>query len=120
MYQWKTTFNCDVSKQAQKVAFSHCKSHKLAHPVHFNNVPVKRFSIQKHLGINLDKKFNFNHPVKEKVTKANKGNGVIKKFSNTLTRDALLAIYKSFVKTHLHCSDYICDQLQDESFHNKL
>ena len=80
----------DVSKQAQEVVFS-CKCHKLAHaPVLFNNVPVKRCSIQKHLGIHLDKKLNFNHHVKEKITKANKGIGVNKKVSNTLPRDAWL------------------------------
>ena len=40
----------------------------------------------------LDEKLNFNHHVKEKITKgkANKGIRVIKKLSNTLSRDALL------------------------------
>ena len=72
-------FNPAVSKQAQEVVFSR-KSHKLAHPpVHFNNVPVKRCSIQKHLGIHLNEKLNFNYHVKEKSTKANKGIRVIKK-----------------------------------------
>ena len=86
--------NPDVSKQAQEVVLSR-KSHKLAHPlVPFNNVPVKRCSTQKHLGIHLDEKLNFNHPVKEKITEANKGIGVIKKLSNILPRDALLTIYK--------------------------
>ena len=67
------SFNPDVSKQTQEVVFSR-KSHKLAHPtVFFNNVPVKRCSIQKHLGFHLDEKLNFNHHVKEKITKANKG-----------------------------------------------
>ena len=73
------SFNSAVSKQAQEVTFSR-KSHKLAHPlVHFSNVPVKRCSIQKHLGIHLNEKLNFNHHVKEKSTKANRGIGVIKK-----------------------------------------
>ena len=99
-YQWKMLLNPDVSKQAQEVVFS-CKSHKLVHPpVLFNNVPVKRCSIQKHLGIHLDEMLNFNHHVKEKITKANKGIGVIKKLSNILPRDALLTIYKSFVRPH--------------------
>ena len=41
-YQWKTSFNPDVSKQLLEVRFSH-KSHKLAHlPVLFNNILVKR------------------------------------------------------------------------------
>ena len=71
-YQWKTSFNPDVSKQAQEVVVSQ-KNYKLAHPpVLFNNVPVKRCSIQKKLGIHLDEKLNFNNHVKEKITKENK------------------------------------------------
>ena len=119
-YQWKMSFNPDVSKQAQEVVFSR-KSQKLAHPpVFFNNVPVKRCSIQKHLGFHLDEKLNFNHHVKEKITKANKGIGVIKKLSNILPRDALLTIYKSCVRPHLDYGDIIYDQPQNESFCNKL
>ena len=50
-YQWKMCFNPDVSKQGQEVAFSR-KSHKIGHPLFFfNNVPVKRCSIQKHLKV---------------------------------------------------------------------
>ena len=60
-YQWKMSFNSDVSKQAQEVVFSR-KSHNLAHPpVIFNNVPVKRCSIQKHFGIHLDFKLQPSH-----------------------------------------------------------
>ena len=70
--------------------------------------------------IHLDEKLNFNHHVKEKITKANKGIGVIKKLSNTLPRDALLTIYKSFVRPHLDYGDIIYDQPQNESFCNKL
>ena len=62
------SFNPNVSKQAQEVVFSR-KSHKLAHPaVLFNNVSVKRCSIQKYLGIHLDEKLNFKHHVKEKIS----------------------------------------------------
>lgn len=50
----------DVSKQDQEVVFS-CKSSKYAHPlVLFNNVPVKKYSIQKYLAIHLDEELNFN------------------------------------------------------------
>ena len=114
------SFNPDVSKEAQEVIFSR-KSHKLAHPpVIFTNVPVKRCFIQKHLGIHLDEKLNSNHHAKEKITKANKGIRVIKKLSNTLPRDALLTICKSFVRPHLDYGDIIYDQPQNESFCNKL
>ena len=99
------SFNHDVSKQAQEPVFSR-KSQKLAHPpVLFSSVPFKRCSIQKHLGIHLDEKFN--HYVKEKITKANKGIGVIRKLRNTLPRDALLTIYKSFVRLDLYYGDII-------------
>ena len=69
------------------------KSQTCSPPVLFNNVPVKRCSIQKHLGIHLDEKLNFNHHVTEKITKANRGIAVIKKLSNTLPKDALLMAY---------------------------
>ena len=114
------SFNPAVSKQAQEVVFSR-KSHKLAHPpVHFNNVLVKRCSIQKHLGIHLNEKLNFNHHVKEKSTKANKGIGWKKKLSYTHPRDALLTIYKSIVRPHLDYGDIIYDESQNKSFCNKL
>ena len=89
-------------------------------PVLCNNVPVKRRSIWKRLDIHLDEKLNFNHHVKENITKANKGIGVIKKLSIILLRDALLTIYKSFVRPHLDYGDTIYDQPQNESFCNKL
>ena len=63
---------------------------------------------------------NVNHHVKEKITKTNKGIGVIKKLNDTLSRDALLTLYKSFVRPHLDYSDIIYDQPQNESFCNKL
>ena len=44
---------------------------------------------------------------------------MIKKLSNTLPRDALLTIYKSFVRPHLDYGDIIYDQPQTESFCNK-
>ena len=52
---------------------------KSSHPqISFNNVPVSRASFQKHLGIYLDEKLNFNYHIKEKMTKAMKGMVVIK------------------------------------------
>ena len=56
----------------------------------------------------------------EKITKANKGIGVIKKLSNTLARDALFTIYKPFVRPYLDYGHIIYDQPQNQSFCNKL
>ena len=77
-------------------------------------------SSQKHLGIHLNEKLNFIHHIKEKISKANKGIGVIKKLNNTLPRKALLTLYKSFVRRHLDYGVIIYDQPNNESFCNKL
>ena len=81
---------------------------------------MTRSSSQKHFGIHLDEKLNFIYHIKEKIPKANKGIGVIKKLNNTLPRKALLTLYKPFVRSHLDYGDIIYDQLNNESFCNKL
>ena len=74
------SFNPDVSKQAQEVIFSK-KIQKLFHPtVLFNNIPVQCSTVQKHLGVYLDEKLNFNTHITEKIGKASKGIGVIKNY----------------------------------------
>ena len=58
-YQWKMSFNNDTSKQAQEVILSH-KFKVTVHPqLVFNNNPAHETSTQKHLGIFLDFKLNF-------------------------------------------------------------
>ena len=58
-YKWKTTFNPDLSKQAQEVIFSR-KGIKVSHPPFtFNTVPVFRTTCQKHLGLYLNEKLSF-------------------------------------------------------------
>ena len=50
-YQWKMSFNPDLSKQAREVIFS-CKSSRVDHPsATFNNSSVARTSYQKRLGL---------------------------------------------------------------------
>ena len=73
----------------------------LTHQFFFSDIPVSCVSFQKHLGIYPDEKLNFNHHIKEKMTKTMKGIGVIKRLSKTLSRHSLLTIYKSFVRPHL-------------------
>ena len=52
-------FDPDSSKQAQEVILS-CKIQKTCHPfIYFNNKSVKQVPSQKHLGMILDKKLNF-------------------------------------------------------------
>ena len=106
-YQWKMSFNPDLNKQAQEVIFSR-KTVKSSYPLtYFNNVPVSCVSLQKHLGVYLDEKLNFSYHIKEKMSKAMKGIGVVKKFSNMLPQHSLITIYNVFVRPHLDYGDIL-------------
>ena len=112
-------FLTGLSKQAQEVTISR-KTVKIIHPtIIFNNVPVARTTCQKHLGLYLAEKLNFYDHINAKVSKA-KGVGIIKRLSNTLPRNSLLTIYKSFIRPYLDCCDIIYDQLKNEIFCNKI
>ena len=113
-YQWKMSFNPDLSKQAQEVIFSK-KTQKIFHPsVLFNNIPVQHSTVQKHFGVYLDKTLNFNTHIIEKIGKASKGIRVIKKIFKSLPISALLIIYKSFLKTHQDYGDIVYDRPDNE------
>ena len=76
-YKWKLPFNPDLNKQAQEVIFSR-KLNKPCHPkIVFSSAPVVYADWQKHLGMYLDKSLNFNFHLKENMSKAMKGVGVI-------------------------------------------
>ena len=118
--QWKMSFNPDVSKQTQEVIFSK-RAQKLFQPtVLFNNIPVQHSTFQKHLGVYLDEKLNFNTYITEKIGKASIRIGVIKKLFKSLPTNALLTIHKSFVGPHLDYGDIVYDQPNNESFISKL
>ena len=107
-HQWKMSFNPDPKKQAQ-VIFSR-KRVKDCHPLVFFNDAVKEQSTnQKHLGIHLDEKLDFNADI-----------GIIKKLQSKLPRNALLTIYKSFIRPHLDYGGTIYDQPINDSFCKKL
>ena len=88
-------FNLDLTKQAQEVIF--CK--KLSKPVYlnltFNNSQISQTKSQKHLGLVLDNKLNFNEHLKGVLDKISKTMGVIRKFQLILPRFSLLTIYKT-------------------------
>ena len=62
-YQWKMSFNPDMSKQAQEVIYSRKASRADHSAVTFNNSPVERPPCPKHLGLYLDKKTKFQSPL---------------------------------------------------------
>ena len=114
------SFNPDPSKQAQEVIFS-CKLHKSTHPtLSFNNNTVTQSVTQRHLGMFLDTKLDFQGHLKSIFNKVNKTIGLLRKFHNTLPRLPLLTIYKSFIRPHLDYGDIIYDQAYNVSFHQKL
>ena len=107
VHQWKMSFNPDISKQAHEVIFSRKRS-LVYHPsLTFNNIPVAQTSSQKHLGMHLDKKLNFEEHLSKVETKVNKSLGIIRKLQNVLPRSALLTVYKSFIRPLLDYGDII-------------
>ena len=87
---------------------------------YFNNDPVIRENIQKHLGLFLDSKLNFSGHINEKIKKATKGINVIRKMNLPLPQSSLLTIYKSFVRPHLDYGDVIYDQPNNSSLSDKI
>ena len=114
------SFNPDISKQAYKVTFCRKRSVASRPPLTFNNIPVAQTNSQKHLGMQLDKKLNFEEHLNKVESKVNKTIGIIRKLQNVLPRSALLTIYKSFIRPHLDYGDIIYDKAFNESFHAKL
>ena len=57
------------------------------------------------------KSYVSNH-VKEKISEANKGIGILRKLDNVLPRNSLITIYKSFIRPHLDYGAIIFDQLE--------
>ena len=119
-FQWKMSFNPDLSKQAQEVIVS-CKIKKLSHPsLVFNNNNVLQTSSQKHLGVTLDVKLTFDEHLNNVLNKVNKTIGLLRKLQNLLSRSTLITIYKAFVRPHLDYGDILFDQTYNSSFHEKL
>ena len=50
----------------------------------------------------------------EKISKANKGIGLLKHISHNIPRKSSVAIYKAFIRPHLDYADVIYDQPHNE------
>ena len=79
------SFNPDKYKQTQEVIFS-AKTQRVIHPPTIFNMPIARSSCPKYLGIYLDEKLNFSNHIKEKISKTNKGIGILKKLYYVLPK----------------------------------
>ena len=118
--QWKMQFNPDPNKSASEVIFSRRLKNTLHPTIKFNNLPVVPQTSTKHLGMILDCKLDFSIHIDDKISKANKGIGMIKKLQSELSRKTLMNIYKSFVRPHLDYGNIIYDKPNVGSFINKL
>ena len=109
------SFNPDRNKQAIEVCFSNKRDKGNYPPLHFNSTNVQVADSQKHLGLILDFKLNFNeHTVSIKII------DLMKKLSQFLPRKCLLTSYKSFVRPNLDYADIIYDKPINESFKKKI
>ena len=68
----------------------------------------------------LDSKLNFNSHVDEKTKTRNKLIELIRRLSVSLPRNAVLTIYKSFIRPHLDYGDILYDKPNNENFQNKI
>ena len=66
------SFNPDICKQAREVIFSSKRSTTPHLPLTFNNIPVALTNSQKHLGMQLYKKLNFEEHLNKVESKVNK------------------------------------------------
>ena len=118
--QWRMIFNPDQTKPIKEIVFSR-KNSIVNHPdLFFNDIKIDRCSNEKHLGLILDEKLNFKKHVDEKIKKAMKIIGTIKRLNSILPRFSLLTIYKSFVRPHLDYGDVIYDQPNNQNFADKI
>ena len=68
----------------------------------------------------LDVSLSFDEHLISIESKTNKTIGLLRKLQNTLPRQALITIYKAFVRPHLDYGDILYDQAYNASFHQKL
>ena len=103
------SLNADPSKQAQEVSFSR-KLHKVSHrKLFFNNTDISQKISQKLLGVLLDSKLTFHDHRDIVFAKVKKTIGLLQKLNSILPSAALVAIFKTFVRSHLDYGDALYD-----------
>ena len=75
--KWKINFDFDPSKQTQEVIFSRKLQKTNRNHVYFNHNSVKQILFQKHFGIYLDTKLNFQEHLNNVLSKVNKTIGLL-------------------------------------------
>ena len=78
-FQSNMSFNTDPNKQAIEICFSNKHDKENHPPLQFNSTDEQTADSQKHLGLILDSKLDFNEHIESKITKCNKIIGLMKK-----------------------------------------
>ena len=102
------------------MCFSHKRDNKKYLSLVFNDTKVQLTNSQKHLGLILDSKLDFNEHIDNKINKCNNIIGIVKRLSLILSRKNSLTIYKSFVRPNLDCADIRYDKPFNESLKRKI
>ena len=109
-FQWKMFFDPDPSKQAIEIYFAHKRDNKSYPSFMLNYTKVPPSTCQKHLGLILISKPDFNDYIGNKII------GIMKRFSLIVSRKSLPTICKSFVRPNLDYADIIYNKPFNESF----
>ena len=107
-------------KQAQEVIFFRKRQNLNHDSVSFNRNLVQQVPSQKHRGMHLDAKLDFQEHLGNIMRKVDKTTGLLRKLQAVLPYPSLVTIYKAFLRPHLDYGDIIYDQGYKESFHQKL
>lgn len=86
---------------------------------HLDKIYIKKTGSQKHVGLILDTRLNFEEHLKTVFTKVTKTIGPIPQLRDSLARPSLLAFYKCFVRTHFDYGNTMYDNSYKNSFQNK-
>ena len=106
--------------QAQKAIFSKKAEGNNFLPLTFKKTEVRTCQTQKHLGFILDERLNSTEHINSKIRNCYELIGIIKKLSISFSRNALLRIYKSFIRPHVDYADIIYDKPNNVSFKSKI
>ena len=114
------SFNPGISKQVHEDIFLRKRLIASHLTLFFNNIPVAQTNPQNHLGMQLDKKLNFEENLNKVESKANKTIGIVCKLQNVFSRSALLSTYKPFIIPDFDYGDIRNNKVFNKSFHAKL
>ena len=103
--QWEMNCNPNPCKQAQKVIFSRKLQNTYHNAVYFKHNSVQQVLSQKHLGMYLDNKLNFQEHLNNAPSTANKTIALMRKLQAFLPRQSLVTVYKAFITPHLDYRD---------------